>query len=50
MNLFDKSVSDKRYHSYTVDNRNVSGWQLNYEAHNEYRALFFYICNVLFLS
>lgn len=45
-----KFLSHKRYHSYRVDNGNVLGWQLNYEARNEYRALFFYICNVLFLS
>lgn len=45
-----KFPSHKRYCSYRVGKGNVLGWQLNDEAHNEQRALLFYICNVLCLS
>lgn len=45
-----KFPSHKRYCSYAVEKGNVLGWQLNDEAHNEHRALLFYICNVLCLS
>lgn len=45
-----KFPSHKRYCSYGAEKRNVLGWQRNDEAHNEHRALLFYICNVLCLS
>lgn len=45
-----KFLSHKRYHSYTVDNDNVLGWQLNYEGRNEYRALLHMQCALPFLK